>query len=317
MACGCDHLFAEPIDAELEGLHAQAARLRSWVLLPESRLRAHRGHFGGKVWAGSCNRSGPDPRQRCSTWLGWTGSQRQASAIVVLRAPTERRARSLGGGQACGSRSRSTPERARTGQRGLGDETRLCSGQLPIPRYQGYDRLATRTTQSNLRGAAFDSWAGCHTYHLSRPVAATVRGPLKSGSMLGTQTPVSSTVPRNAIRSFRCDRRRLPGAVHLALGDDRPGGQAQLESSFLCGVAPHDRARSVRGERSDYEGLHCAHGGDCTKAGTNPGTEPAPSRRDWPQFQGGRQREQEAGQRKERRPGGGRLRLYAVRTCCW
>ena len=95
------HLFPEPIDAEMEGARAQAARL-AYCQSSGCGTRctlAHRGHFGGRVWAGSGTRSGPEPSHRCSTWLRWTGS------MGVLRTY---RARSLGGGQTCGSWSPST-----------------------------------------------------------------------------------------------------------------------------------------------------------------------------------------------------------------
>ena len=241
------HLFAEPIDAELEGVQPQAARLAAIMGLvagvaveaPTARWRI-------------TDTSAAEFGQEVATDLFLspaTGGARSSVALASLRescsARTERQARSLGGGQACGSMSRSTPGRARSGQRGLGNEPRRCSGELPtrdLKEMNGWPHEGPRATLEVLH--TIHGLEG-HTYHLSL-VAATTWGPLRSGSVLGTQTLVSNFGPRSAIRTSRRDRRRLPGAGHLALGDDRAGGQAQPESSFLCGVAPHNRARFLR-----------------------------------------------------------------------
>ena len=106
-------------------------------------------------------------------------------------------------------------DRARTGQRGLGDELWRW---LPTAKTHGYDGLAARRTQSNFGGAAFDSWAEVTHYHPPGRVAATIWNPLRSGSVLGTQTPVSILGARSAIRSPRCDQRDLPGTGHPARG---------------------------------------------------------------------------------------------------
>ena len=61
------------------------------------------------------------------------------------------------------------------------------------------------------------------------------------------KTPVSNPEARSAIRSPRCDQRRLPGTGHPAFGDGRASSLAQSDSPVLCAVTPHDRPRFVRG----------------------------------------------------------------------
>ena len=275
-----------------------AARCRDTHLRRSNRRRAGRmGLVAGVAFAA------PTARWRIADTsaaefgqLRWLGSQRRAAALALLRARAERRARCLGGGQTCGSRSESPP--------GLGDEPRRCSGQFPTARAQGCDGLVTRRDPKQLWRCCirFTGWrsllpptitCGCNS-----PVS------LRSGSVLGAQTLVAN--PGLAVQYDRLDVTNVasPGFDHPALGDDRTSCQAQPESPVFRGVTLRDRPRSVGG------GGWQRHGRDRRNGGTNPETEPALSRIDRAQLRGGRQQEQEAGQRWGSRRDA--LRLLAI-----
>ena len=73
-ACSCDTPLRRAIGAELEGLHAHAARGSCCLSRGCGSPTARRGLFGGRVWARSCNRSRSEPSHRCSTRLRWISS---------------------------------------------------------------------------------------------------------------------------------------------------------------------------------------------------------------------------------------------------
>ena len=191
------------------------------VAAPSLRLRIAE-TSAAEFWTGSCNRSGPESNSRRSTRLRWNGSQWRASAVgsaSVYRTPSSE----LGS-----------------------NEPRRCSGQLPTPRSQGYDGLATRMTMCNLGGAVFGSWAGVT--------------PTTHHDLWQQQSGVHSEAPMCWEHKFLCqtfwfavqyDRLDESNAARLELvtrlGDNRAGGQAQPECPSFCVLASPDRQRSVRG----------------------------------------------------------------------
>ena len=143
---------------------------------------------------------------------------------------------------------------ARTGQRGLSDEPRRCSGQLPTARAH------------NFGGAAFASRAGVAPTTCHLPVAATIRVHSEAALFLGAQT-CQNPVVRSKIRPPRCDQRRLPGIGHprRLVMMERAVSSSTRKPCPLRGT-PHDRPTLYR-RRRDHEGLHNAHGRDRRKGG--------------------------------------------------
>ena len=171
------HLFADAIDAELEGLHVQAARLAAVMgLVAGVAVAAPAARFSGRVWARGRNRSGLEPNHRYRARIRCLGSQRRAAALALLWARAQCRACCIGSGQTSGSRSGSAPALINAGLvMCLGDALASCFRPREL---RDFDRLATRRTHSNFGGAAVDPRAGGRSYHIPRLVAATLRGSL-------------------------------------------------------------------------------------------------------------------------------------------
>ena len=112
--------------------------------------------------------------------------------------------------------------RARTGQRGLGDEDRRCSGQLPTARTQGKMTGWPHEDPVQLWRCCNRLVAWGHTCHLPRPVAATIRGFIRDKS--GQSSPPTTPAP---CWSLHVERRQRVGLAPASLRkgfDDPPRG---------------------------------------------------------------------------------------------
>ena len=164
------------------------------------------------------------------------------------------------------------PDQVWIGQRGLGDEPRRCSGQLPTAELKDMTDSPHELPSPTLE------------------VLQLIHG-------LGSVTPTTTTS-----------------------GSNDPGFTQMIERAVKLNPKALSITESQRMiDHALSKGLHRARGRDRQKGVTNRETEPTLSRRDRAQLQGGRQREQEAGQRKLSRRRVARVVLVAkmqVRQYC-
>ena len=192
-------LFAEAVDAELEGLHVQAARLAAIICLVAGvavAAPAARWRIADTSAARLVQELATDPVLSPATGVargsvGLVHSGEPPRGLFCESVPNAELGAWEAGNHAGAGRDLAAPALINAGS--------VMSLGVALASFRPRELKDITHWPHEEPRAGIDPRAGGRSYHLPRPVAVTIRGSLRSDSVLGTQTLVSDPGTRHTI----------------------------------------------------------------------------------------------------------------------